>query len=306
MFDHHRKSPWFAEKYDPAPEFQNLRTRVRKEGWRGRVDAFVHDLESGKYDPDLTEPEEIPSSPVKETLANGDNATAESNGAASAPPEDANKAAGDDEMQFNVEVDEEAVDNEPSRHDTNGKASSDRRSGRGEEMSVPPEGNQVMIRTIPPDIGRVKLEEVCIIGMSCFASSTDLGVQACGKIPGFVYLALGDPLQKRNYYRAGWLKFSDEADMTLVMSELADKKVSRLVGTLCASLTSKIRSKASSCMLRITNARLSTKSGTHLRLRAGLSGYRRILPPLKSWLLDLKNKLPGYANSNPLVPEPTV
>ena len=280
MFDHHRKSPWFAEKYDPAPEFQNLRMRVRKEGWRGRLDAFVHDLESGKYDPDLTEPEEMPTSPVKETLANGDNAAAELNGAMSAPSEDVHKAggAGDDEMQFNVEADEEAVDNEPSRHDTNGKATSDRRSGRGDEMSVPPEGNQVMIRTIPPDIGRMKLEEVCITGMSCATASTNLGVQACGKIPGFVYLALGDPLQKRNYYRAGWLKFSDEADMTLVMSELADKKVGWLVVMLCASLTCEIRSKDSSCMLRTTNARLSTKSGTHLRLPAGLSGCRRILP----------------------------
>ena len=283
MFDHHRKSPWFAEKYDPAPEFQNLRMRVRKEGWRGRLDTFVHDLESGKYDPDLTEPEEVPISPVKETLANGDNAAAELNGTTSVPPEDVHKAGGvgDDDMQFNVEVDEEAVDNEPSRHDTNGKASSDRRGGRGDEMSVPPEGNQVMIRTIPPDIGRVKLEEVCITGMSCVTSSTNLGVQACGKIPGFVYLALGDPLQKRNYYRAGWLKFSDEADMTFVMSELADKKVGRFVVMLYASLTGEIRSKASSCMLHITNARLSTKFGIHLRLLAGLNGYRRILPPLK-------------------------
>lgn len=44
-----------------------------------------------------------------------------------------------------------------------------------------------------------------------------------------MYLALGDPLQKRNYYRAGWIKFSDDADMTVVMSELTDKKVKILV-----------------------------------------------------------------------------
>jgi hypothetical protein len=37
-----------------------------------------------------------------------------------------------------------------------------KRNNRGEEISVPPEGNQVMIRTIPPDIGRVKLEEVSV------------------------------------------------------------------------------------------------------------------------------------------------
>lgn len=53
--------------------------------------------------------------------------------------------------------------------------------------------------------------------------------QACSNIPGVVYLALGDPLQKRNYYRAGWLKFRDDADMPTVMAELAEKKV----GSLC-------------------------------------------------------------------------
>jgi hypothetical protein len=40
-----------------------------------------------------------------------------------------------------------------------------------------------------------------------------------------MYLALGDPLQKRNYYRAGWIRFCDDADMTGVMTELTDKKV---------------------------------------------------------------------------------
>lgn len=49
--------------------------------------------------------------------------------------------------------------------------------------------------------------------------------QACTKIDGFVYLALGDPLQKRNYYRAGWIKFDDDADMSTVMTQLTDKKV---------------------------------------------------------------------------------
>lgn len=40
-----------------------------------------------------------------------------------------------------------------------------------------------------------------------------------------MYLALGDPLQKRNFYRAGWIKFRNDADMTTVMNELTDKKV---------------------------------------------------------------------------------
>jgi len=156
MFEHHRKSPWFAEKYDPAPEFENLRTRVRKEGWKGRLNNFLQDLESGKFDPDLHEPEAEPVSPVKEN-GNGD-ATADSN----TTDTKANTTV-DEDMQFNVDVDEDTGDHDANRLDANGKYSADsKRGARLEEISVPTEGNQVMIRTIPPDIGRVKLEEVWV------------------------------------------------------------------------------------------------------------------------------------------------
>ena len=161
MFDHHKKSPWFAEKYDPSPEFQMLRMRVRKEGWKGRMDSFLHDLESGKFDPDLTESEPEPSSPVST-----ENPAAEVNGAVPPTGGDDTKqvAGGDDEMQFAVDADEDPGDNDAGRPDANGKSTSDsKRHSRGEEASALPEGNQVMIRTIPPDIGRVKLEEVRLV-----------------------------------------------------------------------------------------------------------------------------------------------
>lgn len=32
-------------------------------------------------------------------------------------------------------------------------------------------------------------------------------------------------MQKRNYYRAGWLKFDNEADMANVIDKLSDEKV---------------------------------------------------------------------------------
>jgi hypothetical protein len=207
MFEHHRKSPWFAEKYNPALDFHTLRTRVRKEGWKGRLNSFLFDLETGKFDLEFNEPDAEPSSPMKESATNGENVTADINGAG-VSAEESKPSGGDDEMQFNMDPEEDGGDNDANRIEPNGKASSDnKRTIRGEEISVPPEGNQVMIRTIPPDIGRVKLEE------------------ACGKVPGFMYLALGDPLQKRNYYRAGWLRFRDDADMTAVMSELSEKKI---------------------------------------------------------------------------------
>lgn len=160
MFEHHRKSPWFAEKYDPAPDFQDLRRRVRKEGWKGRIDSFLLDLESGKFDPDLSEPEMEPTSPIKENPTNGENVTATTNGT-TLSTEEPKAGGGEDEMQFTVDAEEEGADNDTTRAETNGKAAFDnKRPNRGEEISVPPEGNQVMIRTIPPDIGRIKLEEV--------------------------------------------------------------------------------------------------------------------------------------------------
>ena len=158
MFDHHRKSPWFAEKYDPSPEFVKLRTRVRKVGWKGRIDDFLSDLEAGKFDPDITavDAEAEPTSPIKENSTNGD-ATTNGGGPTGTTGEDGK----DDEMQFNVEPEDETGDQDASRMDANGKALFDgKRSKPGEEMSVMPENNQVMIRTIPPDIGRVKLEDV--------------------------------------------------------------------------------------------------------------------------------------------------
>lgn len=163
MFDHHRKSPWFAEKYDPALELQNLRTRVRKDGWKGRLGTFLVDLENGKFDPDLNEPETESTASVKE-IANTQSVSGDANGTShSATTEETKPVAGDDDMQFNIDADDDAADNDANRQDANGKVSQDpRRANRGEEVSVLPDGNQVMIRTIPPDIGRVKLEEVSV------------------------------------------------------------------------------------------------------------------------------------------------
>ena len=165
MFEHHRKSPWFAEKYDPAPEFQALRTRVRKVGWRGRMDAFVMDLESGKFDPDLTE---AATDGGKEHL-NGESSAA--NGVKTeAESAEEKPTGGDDDMQFNVEGEEDAGGDEGKNalvNKTRGGAN------RGEEVSVPPEGNQVMIRTIPPDIGRAKLEEVSAFVLTTMLAPAD-------------------------------------------------------------------------------------------------------------------------------------
>lgn len=148
MFEHHKKSPWFWEKYDPAPEFQKLRQRTRKEGWKGRLNTFLLDLESGKYDPELNEAESESSGNKDQNGINGDALPSDG-------PGEESKPSGDDDMQFNMDPEDDAG------ADANGKSGGDnKRSNKGEEIAVPPEGNQVMIRTIPPDIGRIKLEDV--------------------------------------------------------------------------------------------------------------------------------------------------
>ncbi|KAJ2924363.1 hypothetical protein H1R20_g12730, partial [Candolleomyces eurysporus] len=104
-----------------------------------------------------------------------------------------NKPSGgsDDDMQFNFKANEEPADDSCPEKEQSSSKKQQQSSGndRGEEISVPTEGNQVTIKTIPPDIGRVKLEELC------------------AKIPGFVYLAL------------------DEVDMPAMLNELSEKKI---------------------------------------------------------------------------------
>ena len=45
-------------------------------------------------------------------------------------------------------------------------------------------------------------------------------------------------MQKRSYYRAGWIKFAEDADMPAVMSALSEKKVccAPLSCIICAHL----------------------------------------------------------------------
>lgn len=158
MFDHHRKSPWFAEKYDPAPEFLALRHRVRKDGWKGRLNIFIQDLELGKFDPDLNELESEPAfgAQHKDSAVSGDV------GEIVVSTEEV-KIAADDDMQFAMDAEEDTGEHDANRVENGKVATEHKRNNRGEEISIPPEGNQVMIRTIPPDIGRFKLEEVCSI-----------------------------------------------------------------------------------------------------------------------------------------------
>ncbi|KAI0313252.1 hypothetical protein OF83DRAFT_1165659 [Amylostereum chailletii] len=218
MFDHHRKSPWFAEKYDPNPEFVYLRKRVRKEGWKGKLAAFLVNLEAGQFDPGLNEPASETSSLAKDSVKTDDVSIKRDDEKMDVvkieavgdlkDEGDANGGMAPGDESVKLEDDLDAEDDTMDKAEPNGKAvDENRRFNRAEEMSIDTEGNQVMIRTLPPDIGRIKLE------------------QALKHIPGFMYIALTDPMQKKNFYRSAWIRFRDDADMSAVMSEMGDKKI---------------------------------------------------------------------------------
>lgn len=105
---------------------------------------FINDLETGNYDNDAEADEDDSNEPERGSPKDG-----------LAPEESESPTKPDDDFGMGLENDEDDVKNE-----ANGKTSYDSRSAEKDEVSVPPEGNQVMIRTIPPDIGRVKLEAV--------------------------------------------------------------------------------------------------------------------------------------------------
>jgi hypothetical protein len=130
MFDYHRRLAWFIEKYDPAERYEDLRARVRKEGLNSTIDHFILELEGGKHDP-----------------GQSPNEAMDADGTASTTQETLDE---DDTM---------AGEEEPAKQDdkpTNGHIAKPVSPG---EISIMPSGPQLMIRTVPPDIGRIKLEQ---------------------------------------------------------------------------------------------------------------------------------------------------
>lgn len=50
FFEENKSRPWFREKYQPGPEFEELRARLKKKGREGKVARFVQGLENGDFD----------------------------------------------------------------------------------------------------------------------------------------------------------------------------------------------------------------------------------------------------------------
>lgn len=122
------------------------------------MNTFLESLDAGLFDPQSGNLYQ-PSSPAKQSVTLKKE---EAKDDQEALPDNDGLAPVDESMKVDEDVIVE-VEEEGDKLDANGKGveNGKRESrDRGEEVSVAPEGHQVMIRTIPPDIGRVKLETV--------------------------------------------------------------------------------------------------------------------------------------------------
>ncbi|KAF8709348.1 hypothetical protein RHS03_02885, partial [Rhizoctonia solani] len=190
LFNAHKSQVWFIERYDPATEYGALRDRIKAEGRKGRTARFVQELEEGKYDPVVEDPTTVTTEPKP-----------------ASSPRAEGVDTNDNELDFDHDNDDEGNPKPATEATENGKVKEGPQGGRDVECSMETEGNQVMIRTLPPDIGRVKLE------------------QALNTISGFVYVTFGEPTFKKNFYRAAWIRFADDADMDQVMNSLSELKI---------------------------------------------------------------------------------
>lgn len=122
------------------------------------MNTFLENLDAGLFDPQSGNLYQ-PSSPAKQSVTLKKEEAKEDQ---EALPDHDGLAPVDESMKVDEDVIVE-VEEEGDKLDANvqsienGKKDS---RDRGEEVSVAPEGHQIMIRTIPPDIGRVKLETV--------------------------------------------------------------------------------------------------------------------------------------------------
>lgn len=145
LFEKHRTAAWFLEKYDPTEKYSDLRARVRKQGWQGALDQFLEDLEAGRFD-SLFETGKAANLEIKTDSQNGETQVTIKTDAVEGSKE---------EKPIKVDEDDEKGAEDAEWGNTNGKDD--------DEVIIPHKGHQVMIKTIPPDIGRLRLEPVSAV-----------------------------------------------------------------------------------------------------------------------------------------------
>ncbi|KAM0745655.1 hypothetical protein T439DRAFT_330469 [Meredithblackwellia eburnea MCA 4105] len=178
FFDEMKEAIWFKERYDPAPDFEEQRKKRKEKGREGKLDAFLEELESGKFEHLSFDGPAY----VKKKKGEGENGSPV-------------KAGGDVEMKSVDDTESKPAAAEGANGDSLKKGEGSPDESNGVNVKLKAAENQLLIKTIPPDISRKDLEA------------------HCSRVAGFEYLALSEPNLLKKYYRVGWIQFSPDADM---------------------------------------------------------------------------------------------
>lgn len=158
FFDTYKNAPWFREKFGILPDEEEARASRKRHGRIGKRKDWLNDLRSGALD----------------------------------------------KINFDVIETREPRKNQDSQSVPSKYFVTTNQAGEREEIDdiesviLPPESNQLLIRSIPPEIGRPSLE------------------QALKGEQGFLYLALGEPHPLKRYGRVGCAVFEHQSADTMV------------------------------------------------------------------------------------------
>jgi hypothetical protein len=190
FFDEHREQPWFVEKYGIGESDVAARTARRKRGRVGTKARWLEELRSGKLDQVCLD--------VKREFALHMPLTASAY--ASCPVASPELLA--------------TLEGGLAAHEGKGLLATTTRDGEAEVLHdpdtavTPANPHEVMIRSVPVELPRADLEA------------------ALAKLPGFQYLAMGEPHQSKRYGRMGWVVFDADTNMSDAISSLNSLPVS--------------------------------------------------------------------------------
>ncbi|WVR03221.1 hypothetical protein IAU60_000212 [Kwoniella sp. DSM 27419] len=118
-----------------------------------------------------------------------------------------------DTVEFDMADDGKTAKNRGTDHDEPeglDRALGDRQDWAGDEAlrsEVAPKPKQVFVKTAPPTTSRKELEEL-------FA-----------RVPGFQWLAVSEPAQKKSFHRVAWAQYADDVDIGEVIQKLDGQKI---------------------------------------------------------------------------------
>ncbi|KAI9202777.1 uncharacterized protein BJ171DRAFT_166970 [Polychytrium aggregatum] len=178
--------------------------------------------------------------------------------------EEADEAAGDEDKRDEDKRDESPVPTKPT-------------PSVQTYPSIRDKAPSLLIKTVPPSIKRSSL------------------VEACSEVPGFQYIALGEPNPLRKFHRIGWVIFKDGTDIEAAFEKLSGLRIDEFTFHFATNQTSSIRIKAGPLELGtlerlkhdLTQAkRLAEALDTEVEFEAGVAGSAVVEKRLETVLND--------------------